>query len=513
MNKENSSKETFITEKETVKETTATAKPKKRKRRIDNETRKKLTKILVFLAFLILFSLAGMYLFKGYQNRHTFFHGVMINGMDVSGKTVDEVEEMLKEKTENYVLHIIGRENTTAAISKEDVDFKYISDGSVQKYFDNQNWWAWGLSYLKIDRERFDFHVIMEYNQQKLHNLVYSWDFVNSENQKDPTDAYLSHQNGKYVIVEEYYGNRMNSEIFYQAIQDAISKFQTELLIDDTGTYTNPNIYADDPVLNKNMETLNTYASCTITYNLPYNQTTVLTPEIMQTWLQKDIDGYYHMDEALWAEKVSAFVNEMNKLVEDANTKEVIFMGQLGEEQSVKNYIDRKWTLDVEKELAQLTAELKANQDVTREPVYSSRILNENGKLGDTYVEIDMSAQHLWYYENGELVVESDIVSGTYTDTERRTPEGLYELAYKQRDRILLGAPDEQGIPSYESPVDYWMPFNGAIGMHDADNWRSRYGGTIYKYGGSHGCINMPGKKAGILYKNIEKGCPVVCYY
>ena len=56
------------------------------------------------------------------------------------------------------------------------------------------------------------------------------------------------------------------------------------------------------------------------------------------------------------------------------------------------------------------------------------------------------------------------------------------------------------------------MPFNGGIGMHDA-TWRGSFGGSIYQYSGSHGCINMPKAKAASLYEMIEKDCTVVCYY
>ena len=64
----------------------------------------------------------------------------------------------------------------------------------------------------------------------------------------------------------------------------------------------------------------------------------------------------------------------------------------------------------------------------------------------------------------------------------------------------------------YESPVTYWMPFNGGIGLHDA-TWRSRFGGSIYYYSGSHGCVNLPYSAAADIYSIVEAGMPVVCYW
>lgn len=108
--------------------------------------------------------------------------------------------------------------------------------------------------------------------------------------------------------------------------------------------------------------------------------------------------------------------------------------------------------------------------------------------------------------------MESDFVSGTYNDKSRRTPSGVYSLAYKQRNQVLRPAPNPDGTYDYESPVSYWMPFNGGIGLHDA-NWRGRFGGNIYRNSGSHGCINLPVSFAGKFYESIEAGCPIVCFY
>ena len=55
------------------------------------------------------------------------------------------------------------------------------------------------------------------------------------------------------------------------------------------------------------------------------------------------------------------------------------------------------------------------------------------------------------------------------------------------------------------------MPFNGGIGLHDA-NWRSKFGGTIYQNSGSHGCVNLPPDKAAALYDLVYTGIPVICY-
>ena len=42
--------------------------------------------------------------------------------------------------------------------------------------------------------------------------------------------------------------------------------------------------------------------------------------------------------------------------------------------------------------------------------------------IGDTYVEVSIAKQHLWYVENGSVVFESDIVTG------ENTPDGCFYI-------------------------------------------------------------------------------------
>lgn len=124
--------------------------------------------------------------------------------------------------------------------------------------------------------------------------------------------------------------------------------------------------------------------------------------------------------------------------------------------------------------------------------------------IGDTYIEINMTQQKLWFYRDGKVEIETPIVTGNMM-RRRATPEGVYYVYGKQKNRILRG-------PGYASHVNYWMPVKGGVGIHDA-LWRDEFGGDIYKKEGSHGCINLPLEAAEELYGMIEIGVPVVMYY
>ena len=107
-------------------------------------------------------------------------------------------------------------------------------------------------------------------------------------------------------------------------------------------------------------------------------------------------------------------------------------------------------------------------------------------------------------FYKGNLVLETDFVSGDMSNG-NTTPGGLYGLTYKTTNAVLRGA-------DYVTPVYYWMPFNGNIGMHDA-TWRTEFGGDIFLTNGSHGCINLPLDKAAAIYPYLTTGFPIICYY
>ena len=119
------------------------------------------------------------------------------------------------------------------------------------------------------------------------------------------------------------------------------------------------------------------------------------------------------------------------------------------------------WKINQSEETEALKQILLSCESQEREPVYSQTAASHDANdYGNTYAEINLTAQHMFFYKEGKLVVESDFVSGN----ESRgwsTPAGVYPLTYKQRNATLKGE-------NYATPVSYWMPFNGGVGFHDA---------------------------------------------
>jgi lipoprotein-anchoring transpeptidase ErfK/SrfK len=247
-----------------------------------------------------------------------------------------------------------------------------------------------------------------------------------------------------------------------------------------------------------------------IVYDLPNGKHKILNWSIIREWLKKNDDGKYYFSESELLSYVRGYVLE---LAGEIDTKGLgrTFNSTLQGEITI-NGGSYGWKLNQKAETEQLKKDILAAKSIYREPLYSSReITKENSGIGNTYVEVDLTNQQVYYYVNGELYIDAPCVSGAIK-LGRRTPGGIYTLYHKERNRVLRGKKKEDGTYEYESPVKYWMPFNGGIGLHDA-NWRRKFGGTIYVRDGSHGCVNLPPKKAEEIYKAIEKDTPVVVFY
>ena len=139
------------------------------------------------------------------------------------------------------------------------------------------------------------------------------------------------------------------------------------------------------------------------------------------------------------------------------------------------------------------------------DPVYTREAYCRSANdIGETYVEINITDQTMWFYKDGALIVKTPVVTGNpYAGN--ATPSGsVWYLKGKFRNQLLSGE-------GYSAPVDYWMPFNGGVGIHDLQS-RWYFGGNVYLGSGSHGCINTPLAAVKLIYANIEEGVPIIVY-
>ena len=227
----------------------------------------------------------------------------------------------------------------------------------------------------------------------------------------------------------------------------------------------------------------------------------ILTERDTADWRRVRSDGVY-----LWDyDKIWAYFMKLKEKY-DTTPGEVRFTTHKGVKKIFKSS-HCGWEMNIEISAQRFEEAVNAGEDEVDPAWNSGCVYSSSNDVGSKYVEISISEQKVFLFEDGKLVLESDCVTGTkdYTETER----GVFQVIYKSAPSVLKDT-DKNGY-SYEQPVDFWICFNGSQGMHDA-SWRSEFGGSIYETWGSHGCVNLPREAAEKIYQEVYTYYPVVVY-
>ena len=434
---------------------------------------------------------------------HRFVVGTIINGVPVSGMTTADAEAYIEGYFNGgYTLEIEDTEGVRVAITDTSIGYTVDVTGDLEAILKEEN--DGGRVSGPGVEHRYTVDAELKYDEAALRALLENMAFV--KNASPTSDAYITpYEEGKaFSIVPEVQGTEIDMDKLMAAVKDALNS-QTRLLkVENLDCYKTIQVTADNADLNQMCANLNRYKDINITYVFGDQQEILPGLEAVK-W----IDGVSGSTVQVNQQKVAEYVKYLADKY-DTYGKPHTFTSTSGRQVSVNG--DYGWQINQAEEAVALTRMVQNGTNQTREPAYSRTAASRTGNdFGTTYVEVDMGLQHIYMYENGTLIAEAPIVTGNVAKG-WTTPEGLYTLYYKERDRVLRGPKRADGTYSYESPVSYWMPFNGGIGLHDA-SWRGKFGGEIYKNNGSHGCINIPPKTAAVIYEHVYKGIPILCFY
>lgn len=458
---------------------------------------------IVVLVLLIVY-LAGMLYYND-----KFLNGTMVNGSDVGGMTLQKANDQLSKKVNGQSLKLIFNDGQNEVLQSAQLGVSYNKYNSLNQLMKNQNKWAWFIGFFK--NEKNTLTDLIQISDENLTNGIASMEHAKEENQIAPTDAYIQYKDGSFAIIEETLGSKFNIEELVKNIKVALSEGKQQLDVTKANGYVKPQVYKDDQDLNNQLKAANEYCLSAITYTTPKGKEIALDGSTLITWLSKQDDGSYTKDESVFKEKLTAFVKELASQYNSIGATRT-FTGKDGQSHTVSGGT-YGFRVSTDSEVSALLKMINENKsENNRIPEHTGQLPSgENGGLGTTYLEINITKQHLWFVKDGSVVLESDFVSGKESDPTRLTPSGTYYIYNKERNRVLRGTKQPNGKYEYESPVSYWMPFNKGIGLHDA-SWRSTFGRDIYINSGSHGCINLPTGFAGSLYSQIYVNLPVVVY-
>lgn len=440
--------------------------------------------------------------FAVYFNSHFMFF-TTINGTDVSLKSVSQVEDYMRQQVEDYTLTLEESDGGTEEIAGKNISLEYVPGKQLAQLVKDQDNFLW-LTTL-WDHPELDAEVGVKYDETALAEQIAALACMNPENQVASVNAHPEFKETQFEIVPEVVGTQINEEVFNEKVRSYIEGFQHTLNLTEEECYIKPSYVSDSEEVIAANNAMNSYLKAEITYDFNPN-TEVVNAAVISQWVTVNDK----MEVTFNTDAVKQYIQSLADKY-DTKGKSRQFTTATGNTVTVEGG-SYGWKIDQDAEYNALVANIQNGEVVTREPEYSSRAASHGSiDIGTTYAEVDLTNQHAYFIKDGQVVLDSPVVTGN-PNKGNGTPQGTYSLSYKTKNAVLRGDRLPDGSYTYESPVKYWMPFNGGIGFHDA-SWQSSFGGERYKTNGSHGCINMPTDQAAKMYDLISDGTPVVCHY
>ena len=427
-----------------------------------------------------------------------FYPGTTIYGINCAAKSADWVKAQINEKVASYTLTLEERGDIHEALSAGQVNLKTIDGPEVVDACLKEQMSALWPVMIFVRRGR-DISVQTSYDQNGIEDLLSGLSCFKPENVQAPEDAYITISEGTYQIVPENEGTTLNMDKVKSAVMTALDEGDSVISLDEAGCYEKPEITQDDEALNAQADAKNLVIGADITIDFG-DRTERVDTSVIDRFLKKDEEtGGYLID----PDQVWTYVSELaDKYDTFGGTR--TFYSSIGTVETLMGG-DYGWAMDQDATAQALLDDIRAAKKEVFEPIYTytAKSRNEND-IGGTYVEICISRQTMWCYQDGYLAVETPVVTGNPNRNNATPSGGVWAIDAKMTNYTLVG----QG---YRTPVDYWMPFNGNVGIHDLQS-RYYFGGTIYLSNGSHGCVNTPLDAVEEIYNIVSIGTPVVVY-
>ena len=372
------------------------------------------------------------------------------------------------------------------------------------------NVWAWPVSILTGND--LSAKADVSYSKEKLAAMVKT--AVDSANQSatrpQSATASFDEKQGKFVVVKEKAGTAVDADAVTKAVRKAILQGKSDLGLGES-ELVQPKYTSESTELAKAVETANKYVAAKQTLTANGKTVTTVEPKTIAQWITfgEDLSVSLNTDAIRqWASgDLAKSLNTVGaeRKYQRADGKQVTVSGGT-----------YGWSVDGDQLASTLASNIEGAKEASFDVPWSQKASEWNpggADWGGRYLDVDLTEQHVRFYDGGKIIWESDFVSGDPTE-DHGTPTGVYSINGNKGTNQTLKGLDENhdGQPDYTSHVDYWMPFiTNLVAFHDAP-WRSTFGGTVYQGNGSHGCINLPAAAAKQLYDITKVGDVVVVH-
>ena len=478
--------------------------------------------VLSIILLVLIIALGGAVFFyqKIYNGKRWYPH-TTINGVDVSGQSLEQSKETIRDLHANYSLHISGRDDGSLVIDGGAIDYDFQLGDHIDKLYEDQH------QKFVLTTRKSDYETVydVKYDRKKLVKAVScsailagSYDY----HVQKPVSAraVFDKESGQYTIAAEKQGNKLRKKALIAAIETALAQADTEMDLTDVkeypDIYASPKITSDDPSMQQAVSTCNNVALRYIVWNMGEGHKETITPKKIAQWISYK-DGTVTYDEtaiAAWVEQFCLKYKTVgkNRTIKDHNGKNVTIIGG-----------DYGWQMDYEKTVKQAVKAIKQPIDQEATNAYLADPSEENKKAltikkgvlwlytgfkmeydqtgvdwdVNNYTEISIKDQMVYVMRNGKVKFSCHCITGLPVEG-RSTPTGAYYVKEHKEAYTLTG-------PGYATPVKNWVRITwSGTGFHPA-TWQpwSSWNKNLYKTRGSHGCINLNPTDAVKIYKLV----------
>ncbi|MBQ0078490.1 MAG: L,D-transpeptidase/peptidoglycan binding protein [Eubacterium sp.] len=422
-----------------------------------------------------------------------------INGIDVSGQTYDEARKTLADQWNHQTFHVTD-ESGNDLVTFTNFGCTYNIAGSLEKV-KHDNLLMSALNHYSKAPVDADMKMAVKTCSNEFRKKLMNSDFLNQDSVTETVDAYVDVTDPAFPIVKEVYGTKIDGEKFFDKVVRNISAGTLKMTFNPEEFYEQPKVLSDDETLLAYQKFCQEKLNQKITYDIGDESFTINKEDLASMYAT---DGSGNPNE----EGIEEFVARLAKTYDN-----------VGAERTITTLRDKKvtikggtegWKIDQDAEAEQLAKDLTDGEDVTRKPKYSQEGYGDYTRtVGDTYIDVDFTKQEVYVFIRGKDKFHCKVVTGDKSKG-KSTPEGLWYVKNKLRDVTMRGTNADGS--KYEVPALYWMGITpNGIGFHDS-NWRTEFGGDIWKTNGSHGCINMPKDKIPDMFKIVKVGMPVLMH-
>lgn len=416
-----------------------------------------------------------------------FVPGTTVDGMDASNLSQDELAAKIDRIAETWSSHVTGN-GLDLTLAEGDVGL--TADGTLRATaaraeVDPKRW---PLELLSPKQIETGTGVSLDDTRLQA-TMQAAIDTVNAT-AAQPTDAYVTYDEGMgtFVIRDATIGGVIDATSAIDTVKTSALCLKQSLELGEA-QLVKPQLTSDSPELIAARDAANRVLSLEIPLTKGGQELTRVSKDQIARWVSVGEDMQLDVD----VDAIDDWANEsLSDKVASSDEVHDYDVDSTSVASSIADNLHRCAADTIEIPLA-ITGERPAESEGAR----------ERGR----HIDINLSTQYARFYGgDGTVIWRSYLVSGN-TSKRHGTPTGEYSILNKATNQTLIGADENHdNKPDYKSHVNYWMPFLGnAYGLHDA-SWRSRFGGSIYSYAGSHGCINLPREKAAELFDLVNVG-------